>query len=98
MNLDQLQAKRSLIQRIGERHGAYNIRVFGSVARGDARPDSDIDQLIDAGTETSAWFSGGLIIDLQQLLGRRVEVVTEAALNPELREQVLREAVSLNEH
>jgi predicted nucleotidyltransferase len=84
--------KRAEILRIAERHGAYNVRVFGSVARGEAGPDSDVDLLIDAGEKVSSWFPGGLIVDLEDLLGRRVDVVTERALRPELRKYVLRDA------
>lgn len=68
------------------------LHVFGSVARGEARPDSDIDLLIEVGLATSAWFPAGFILDLERLLGHRVEVVTEQALNPALRDAVLREA------
>lgn len=94
MGVDELiQPQRELIRRIAEKHGAFNVRVFGSVARGDAGPDSDVDLLIDAGPVTSAWFPGGLVADLEELLGRRVDVVTERALVPELRAYVLREAV-----
>jgi hypothetical protein len=57
--------------------------------------DSDIDFLIDAGPATSSWFPAGLILDLEDFLGRRVEVVTEKALNPDLRDYVLREAIHL---
>jgi hypothetical protein len=88
-------AKRNEILRIAAKHGARNIRVFGSVARGEARPESDVDFLIDAGPVTSSWFPAGLIVDLQDLLGRPVEVVTESGLNPLIRERVLREAVPL---
>jgi predicted nucleotidyltransferase len=87
--------KRDEIKHIAAKHGASNIRVFGSVARGDARPDSDIDLLIDASAATTSWFPAGLILDLEELLGCRVEVVTERALNPYLRDRVLREAVPL---
>ena len=87
--------KREDIKRIAAQRGAYNVRVFGSVARGDARPESDVDLLIDAGPTTSAWFPAGLILDLEDLLGCRMEVVTERALNPHLRDAVLGEAVSL---
>jgi predicted nucleotidyltransferase len=90
-----LHEKRDEIKRIAARHGAYNIRVFGSVARGEARPESDIDLLIDVGPTTSSWFPAGLILDLEELLGRRVEVTTEKALNPDLRDYVLREAIPL---
>ena len=88
-----LRDKRDEIQRIASRHGAANIRIFGSVARGDAGPESDVDLLIDVGAQTSSWFPAGLIIDLENLLGRKVEVVTERGLDPHIREHVLREAV-----
>jgi predicted nucleotidyltransferase len=87
--------QRDVILRIAERHGARNVRVFGSVARGDAGPESDVDLLVDAGPVTSPWFPGGLVVDLEALLGRRVDVVTERALVPGLRDRVLSEAVSL---
>jgi len=90
-----LSEKRDDIRAIAARHGAFNVRVFGSVVRGEAGPDSDIDLLIDAGPVTSSWFPAGLILDLQEMLGRRVEVVTEKGLNPHIRDGVLREAVSL---
>ncbi len=90
-----LRQKRDDVRRIAEKHGASNIRVFGSVARGEARPDSDLDLLIDAGPDTSSWFPAGLILDLEELLGCRVQVVTEKGLNPYIREHVLREAVPL---
>ena|ERR1700733_12677853 len=88
-----IRAHRDEILRIATEHGVRNIRVFGSVARGDARPDSDVDFLVDAGPATSSWFPAGLILDLQNLLGRRVEVVTERGLNALIRDDVLREAV-----
>jgi predicted nucleotidyltransferase len=88
-----IRVKREQIRRIAAEHGARNIRVFGSVALGDARPDSDVDFLIEVGAETSSWFPAGLILDLESLLGRRVEVVTERGLNHLIRDDVLREAV-----
>ena len=90
---DLIRPKRDLIRQIAERHGARNLRVFGSVARGDAGPQSDVDFLVEAGSSTSAWFPGGLVADLEDALGRRVDVVTERALAPDLRDRVLREAV-----
>jgi predicted nucleotidyltransferase len=90
-----LKQKREEILRIAARHGAYNVRVFGSVARGNARPDSDVDLLVDVGPNRSFFFPGGLIFDLEQLLGRRVEVAEPAGLHSYLRERVLREAVTL---
>jgi predicted nucleotidyltransferase len=93
--LELLNQKRDDILRIAAKHGASNIRVFGSAARGEAGPDSDIDLLIEKGPTTSAWFPASLALELEEVLGRRVEIVTEKALNPYLRDRVLREAVPL---
>ena len=91
--IDQvLHEQRDEIQRIATHHGVVRMRIFGSVARGEATPDSDIDLLVETGPVTSAWFPAGLILDLEALLGRRVEIVTEHALRPDLRESVLRDA------
>ncbi|MBI3695370.1 MAG: nucleotidyltransferase family protein [Acidobacteria bacterium] len=90
-----LREKRQEIYRIAADHGARNLRVFGSFARGDAGPASDVDLLVDTATKTSSWFPAGLIVDLEDLLGCRVDVVTEKGLNPLIRERVLREAVPL---
>lgn len=96
MNIEQLLSeKRSDIQRIAAKHGAYNVRLFGSVARGEASAESDVDFLVDAGPNTSSWFPAGLVLDLQELLGCKVEVVTEKALHPDIRSHVLQEAVRL---
>lgn len=96
MKVEQLlHEKRDDIHRIAAKHGAYNLRIFGSVVRGEAGPDSDIDFLIDVGSTTSSWFPAGLILDLEEILGRPVEVVTEKALNPYIREHVLAEAITL---
>ena len=96
MNIEQLlRESRTEIQRIAAKHGAYNVRVFGSVARGDAGPSSDVDLLVEAGSVTSSWFPAGLILDLEDLLGCRVEVVTERGLNREIRDYILREAIPL---
>lgn len=93
--LELLKNKRDDIRRIATKHGAYNLRVFGSVARGEARPESDIDLLIEKGPTTSSWFPAGLVLELEEMLGRRVEIVTEKALNPDLRDRVLSEAILL---
>jgi uncharacterized protein len=96
MTVEQLlHEKREEIQRIAAKHGARNVRIFGSVARREARPDSDIDLLVDAGPKTSSWFPAGLILDLEEVLGCKVEVVTEKGLNEYLRDRVLTEAVPL---
>ena len=91
-----LADKREAILAIATRHGALNVRVFGSVARGEADQYSDIDFLIDyeAG-KTSSWFPVGLIQDLEDLLGRKVDVVTEGGLKDRMRDQVLQEAKAL---
>ena len=96
MNIEQfLHEKRDDIRSIAAKHGAYNIRIFGSAVRGEVGPDSDIDFLIDVGPTTSSWFPAGLILDLEEILGRRVEIVTDKALNPYIRDHVLREAIPL---
>ena len=92
---DILRQRRDDIARLAAKHGAMNIRVFGSVARDQAKQDSDLDLLIDVGPKTSSWFPAGLILDLENLLGCRVEVVTEKGLDPALRDQVLSEAIPL---
>jgi hypothetical protein len=68
------------ILRIAARHGARNVRVFSSVARGEAGPQSDIDLLVDVGSRTSSWFPSGLIDDLERLLGRKVDMLTDGGL------------------
>lgn len=93
MTIEELiREQRDEIQRIAAEHGVTKLRVFGSVARGEERPGSDLDLLIEVGPVTSSWFPAGLILDLEQLLGCRVEVITEQGLHPELREAVLRDA------
>ncbi len=90
-----LQARREDILSLASRHGARNVRVFGSVARGDTRPDSDVDILVDMEPGRSLFDLGGLLYDLQTLLGVDVDVVTEKGLRPRIRERVMREAVPL---
>ncbi|MBV8885269.1 MAG: nucleotidyltransferase family protein [Chroococcidiopsidaceae cyanobacterium CP_BM_RX_35] len=91
-----LHEQRSQILAIAEKHGAYNVRVFGSVARGEATEDSDIDFLVDYNLEKiTPWFPGGLLIDLEQLLNRKVDIATVDMLKERIRDRVLHEAVSL---
>ena len=87
--------KREQILETAQRYGAYNVRIFGSVARGEADEASDIDILVNLEPGRSLMDLGGLLYDLQILLGTEVDVVTEKGLRPRIREQVLREAVSL---
>jgi uncharacterized protein len=96
MGIDEIiKTKRDEIVRIAEKHGAYNVRVFGSVARGEAGPSSDVDILVEVGKQHSSFFPGGLIADLEDLLGRRVDVVTVKGLSHLLRDRVLKEAVAI---
>jgi predicted nucleotidyltransferase len=90
-----LHEKREDILRIAIRHGASNVRIFGSVARGEADSESDIDLLVDLEPGRSLFDLGGLLMDLQDLLGHKVDVVTERGLRERIRERVLREAVLL---
>jgi len=92
---DDIRARREEILAIAARHGAYNVRIFGSVARGEAGPDSDLDLLVDAGPDTTPFFPGGLVADLEALLGRRIDVVEPEGLYSFIRERVLREAMPL---
>ncbi len=90
-----LQEKREDILRIATGRGASNIRVFGSVARGEADSKSDIDLLVDLEPGRSLFDLGGLLMDLQELLGHKVDVVTERGLRERIRERVLKEAIPL---
>ena len=80
---------------LAEHHGIASVRVFGSMARGDADENSDVDLLVTLCPGSTGLALGGLLGDAQDLLQRRVDVVTEGALHPALREQVLREAQAL---
>ena len=94
MGIDELlRGKREEVLRLAERHGARNVRVFGSAARGEARHDSDIDFLVDMEPGRSLLDLGGLLMDLRGLLGRPVDVVTERGLKERIRPRVLKEAV-----
>jgi len=95
MDLTDLRARRDEILRIAASHGAHNVRVFGSVARREADERSDVDLLVDLEQGRSLFDLGGLLMDLQQALGRNVDLVTERGLRASLRDQVLREAVPL---
>ena len=77
-----IQSKRDDILRIASMHGVRQIRIFGSFARGDARSDSDVDFLVEVGPNHSAFFPGGLVADLEDLLGRRVDVVEPEGIYP----------------
>jgi uncharacterized protein len=87
--------RRQDILQIAAHHGARNVRVFGSVARGESRPDSDIDFLVELEPGRSLFDLGGLLTDLQRLLGVDVDVVTERGLRSRIRAEITREAIPL---
>jgi uncharacterized protein len=90
-----IEEKKTEIREIAAKHGARNVRVFGSVARGEARPDSDVDFLVDMEPGRTLLDLGGLLMELRDLLGLDVDVVTEQGLKPRIRDRVLKEAESL---
>lgn len=90
-----IQAKRDMIVALAAKHGAHNVRVFGSVTRDEAGPQSDVDILVDLDSDRSLLDLGGLLMDLEELLGRKVDVVTEKGLHWYIRDKVLKEAVRL---
>ena len=95
---DQLRSLRerdTVIHKIAKRYGAHNLRVFGSVARGEDTSDSDIDFLVDMDPDRSLMDLGGLLIELQGYLEREVDVVTEDGLREQVRQSIIEEAVPL---
>ena len=87
-----LEERGKEIREIAAKHGARNVRVFGSVARGEARPDSDVDLLVDMDPGRTLFDMGGLVMELRDLLALRVDVVTERGLKARIRDRVLKEA------
>jgi hypothetical protein len=90
-----LRAKREDILRIAAKHGARNVRVFGSVARGRADDKSDVDFLVEMEKGRSLMDRAGLLVDLESLLGRKVDVATERTLRPVIKEGALKDAVPI---
>ncbi len=96
MNIyENLQKKREDILKIATKYGAFNVRIFGSVARREADAESDIDFLVDMEPGRSLFDLGGLLMELQEILGCNVDVVTENGLRQRIREKVLSEAIPL---
>lgn len=95
MTLNELQRHRDAIERLADSYGARNLRVFGSVARGEASRESDVDLLVDLGAERSLLDLGGLLVALEGLLECKVDVTTEGMLRARIRDQALSEAVPL---
>lgn len=92
---EQLRTKRAEILGMAAQYGAYNVRVFGSVARGEADAASDVDFLVEVESGRSLLDLGGLLMELQELLGCPMDIVTEKGLRPRIRDRVLSEAVPL---
>jgi uncharacterized protein len=95
IDLDHLRIHRQEILGCAADHGARNVRVFGSTARGDTGPTSDIDLLVEMEPGRSLLDLVGLWQDLEGLLGRRVDVLSEGGVNPHLRDRIYAEAVAL---
>jgi len=96
MGIDELLGvRREEVLRLAAKHGARNVRIFGSGARGEADATSDLDFLIELEPGRNLLDLGGLLMDLQALLGRPVDVISEKGLRPSIRARVLREAVPL---
>ena len=95
MAIETLHAHRRAILELATRHGARNVRVFGSVARGEDRPDSDVDLLVDVEPGRSLLDVIALEQDLEVLLGRPVDVQTDGGLSPYLQQRILAEAAAL---
>lgn len=96
MSLSELvKDNREAILRAAADRGATNVRIFGSVARGEAGPESDVDVLVDLLPGKTLFDLGGLLIDLEELLGCRVHLVTEGAIHWYIKDRVLSEAVPL---
>ena len=95
-NLRELiQEKRKEILKIAHQYGAYNLRIFGSVARGEERQDSDVDFLVDMESDLNLLDRIGLMQDLEDLLGRKVDVATVKVLRDFCRDSILKDAVPL---
>lgn len=89
---EQLASHRAELMRAAAAHLARNLRVFGSVARGDDRPDSDVDFLVEFDPNASLLDLIGLQQDIEAILGRRADVITPNGISPFLRDRILREA------
>lgn len=95
MRLEDLRHHRTVILELANAYGASNVRVFGSVARGEATAMSDVDLLVEVAPGKSLLTLGGLSVELQDVLACKVDIATEKMLKDRTREQVLREAVPL---
>ena len=92
---DTIREKREAIVRIAARHGASQVRLIGSVARGEARLDSDVDLLVTWSEGTSLLDQAALMLELERLLGRKVDIASDGWVKPSIRESVYRDAIAL---
>ena len=92
---DTIREKRDAIVRIAAKHGATQVRLIGSVARGEARSDSDVDLLVTWSEGTSLLDQAALILELESLLGRKVDIASDGWVKPSIRESVYRDAIAL---
>ncbi len=90
-----LKSKREEILEIAAAHGTLNLRVFGSVSRSESGPESDVDFLIELEPGRTLLDHAALYLELKQLLGREIDVVTEKGLRPRIRDRVLKEAIPI---
>jgi len=89
---DLIQRSRGRILQLAEQRGIRHVRLFGSMVRDEAKEDSDVDLLVELEPGRSGLALGGFLMDVSELLGRKVDVVTEKALHPQIRDAVLKEA------
>jgi predicted nucleotidyltransferase len=92
---DTIREKRGAIIRIAGRHGATEVRLIGSVARGEARPDSDVDLLVTWSEGTSLLDHAALMLELEKLLGRKVDIASDGWVKPAIQESVYRDAIAI---
>ena len=90
-----IEKNRKQILRLARENGVTSVRIFGSMARGDSSPDSDVDFLVDLEEGKSGLALGGFLMDVSELLHKRVDVVTEKSLHPRLHDKVINEAIPL---
>jgi hypothetical protein len=95
LTLDQVRSRRDEVLNLAERRRTTNVRIFGSVARGDATETSDLDFLVTPKPGCSLLDVGGLLMDLQELFACKVDVVTDDGIKPRARENILRDAIPI---
>ena len=95
VDINQLAARRAEINRLAEKYHVSNVRVFGSIARGESTEGSDVDILVTTSPQTSLFDLGGLLEDLREMLGCNIDLVPENSIKPSLRKRIIGEAIPL---